>query len=204
MSYQAGSNPHRASRSLDTEPEGFDDKIKLITETVRKINNQCFAAIEDLASRRDVMSDAADQAGTTSGANARALGATENAASTVFTAGSASTAYSGVTGPYPGFGVHPSADELSPVPSLATDHGSRATTRQSNISGMSDARATPDVAANVKIKTIEEEPAEADETDSAIGLVSPTAKSFVTEKGKIDKKNGLGIVTPTTPSMVAT
>jgi predicted nucleic acid-binding Zn-ribbon protein len=35
------------------EPESFEDKVRTISETVRKINNQCFQAIEDLAATRD-------------------------------------------------------------------------------------------------------------------------------------------------------
>ena len=43
----------RLSQAVVPETDSFDDKVKIITETVRKINNQCFAAIEDLASKRE-------------------------------------------------------------------------------------------------------------------------------------------------------
>ena len=42
----------RLSQTIQ-ETDSFDEKIRIITETVRKINNNCFAAIEDLASKRD-------------------------------------------------------------------------------------------------------------------------------------------------------
>ncbi|RMD40153.1 hypothetical protein DV735_g4983, partial [Chaetothyriales sp. CBS 134920] len=35
------------------ETDSFDEKVRIITETVRKINLQCFAAIQDLASKRE-------------------------------------------------------------------------------------------------------------------------------------------------------
>ena len=38
---------------LISESDTFDEKIRIVTDTVRKINNQCFQAIEDLASRRE-------------------------------------------------------------------------------------------------------------------------------------------------------
>ncbi|RMZ85767.1 hypothetical protein DV737_g368, partial [Chaetothyriales sp. CBS 132003] len=36
--------------------DSFDEKVRIISETVRKINLQCFAAIEDLASKREASS----------------------------------------------------------------------------------------------------------------------------------------------------
>jgi chromosome segregation ATPase len=40
--------------------ETFDDKVRIVADTVRKINAQCFAAIEDLASRREQKDDASE------------------------------------------------------------------------------------------------------------------------------------------------
>jgi predicted nucleic acid-binding Zn-ribbon protein len=50
-----GERPLRRQSSLHltAEPESFEDKVRIISETVRKINNQCFQAIEDLAATRD-------------------------------------------------------------------------------------------------------------------------------------------------------
>ena len=44
---------NRKQNQVSQDPESFEDKIRLISETVRKINNQCFQAIEDLAARRE-------------------------------------------------------------------------------------------------------------------------------------------------------
>ena len=44
---------NRKQNQISQDPESFEDKIRLISETVRKINNQCFQAIEDLAARRE-------------------------------------------------------------------------------------------------------------------------------------------------------
>ena len=45
--------PNKRFSQMISESDTFDDKIKIVTDTVRKINNQCFQAIEDLASRRE-------------------------------------------------------------------------------------------------------------------------------------------------------
>ncbi|RMZ87682.1 hypothetical protein DV736_g5091, partial [Chaetothyriales sp. CBS 134916] len=55
--------PENARPSQSTTPvavaidnDFFDEKVRIISETVRKINLQCFAAIEDLASKREASS----------------------------------------------------------------------------------------------------------------------------------------------------
>ena len=51
--------PHsgdRSSKRLSQAPqseESFEEKVKIISDTVRKINSQCFQAIEDLAAKRE-------------------------------------------------------------------------------------------------------------------------------------------------------
>ena len=46
----------RSTRRLSQivqETDSFEDKLRVISETVKKINNQCFQAIEDLAAKRE-------------------------------------------------------------------------------------------------------------------------------------------------------
>ena len=49
---QSRRNTFDVQSQMLQEADSFDEKVRIISETVRKINNQCFAAIEDLASKR--------------------------------------------------------------------------------------------------------------------------------------------------------
>ncbi|RMZ75699.1 hypothetical protein DV738_g5349, partial [Chaetothyriales sp. CBS 135597] len=46
-------SPSPGAAATNSNNDSFDEKVRMITETVRKINLQCFAAIQDLASKRE-------------------------------------------------------------------------------------------------------------------------------------------------------